>query len=61
MVFLLDGYDELRAAQNLYRANGMGEWAGTIKFIITSKRHEEEDSMPIKKDAESSTKEELQS
>jgi len=55
LIFLLDGYDELSTAQNLYRANGMGEWAGTIKFIMTSKREEERAE---KKDPESSLKEE---
>ena len=37
-VFLLDGYDELKLPRNMYESNKLGDWGGTVKVIMTSRK-----------------------
>ena len=37
-LFLLDGYDELKAPKNMYIQNKLSDWAGTVKVIMSSRQ-----------------------
>jgi len=37
-LFLLDGYDELKAPKNMYLTNRLAEWRGTVKVLTTSRQ-----------------------
>jgi len=37
-LFLLDGYDELKAPKNMYIQNKLVDWKGTVKMIMSSRQ-----------------------